>query len=1116
MLDTLSVIESSIRFFDKDGKPITCDYEFDFTKSQLVFKQAPPEGTRIEFRSFPVNFSKPVSRFDRQKYMLSQHTEAVSGYDFVFTPESSSDFFSQTSLSRKGSISRGISFGNSQNMIMNSNLDLQLDGSIGSNLYISAAISDNNIPIQPDGNSQQIQEFDKVFIKIYNSRFHIIAGDFEQQKPQGYFLNFSKKSQGLQVAGNWESTDNQKTRYTTYASASAAVAKGKYHKMQINGSEGNQGPYKLTGANNEVYVVVLAGTEKIYIDGILLQRGSDRDYTIDYNLGEITFTAHQPITKDKRITAEFEYSDQNYTRFLVTSEARAKIDNTEVWLNLYHEGDAKNQPINLDLNDSQKFHLRNAGDNPLQTLIPSGDSLGFNPNEVRYSLTDTLVDGILYDSVFVFSTNPEKAFFRVMFSLVGENNGDYVRDISAANGRVYKWVAPINGVKQGNYAPYIKLVPPEKKQIATIGAKSQITKTTNASIELALSNNDKNTFSKIDSDDDFGLGVKTSFEQFIINTKRNLLSFDVNYEFLSKNFEAVEYFRQTEFTRDWNLSSYYAEHHSENLVAGNIKFNNYKHGTSVFSTSYINRGLEYKGWQNRLTANYKFGTWRINGEASFLTSNDSVNETQFLRHNLSLSKTFLRVLDLGLSENSEDNRWKNNEGNLQANSYRFGEYQFYISTADSLQQRVRLAYTFRNDEKPIINQLVNSTQAHNFTLSSEVGGKNNHRLKTTVNYRLLKVCDTTLYQAEPENNLIGKIEYNFNLWKGVLRSTTLYEIGSGLENKTEYTYIEVAAGQGVYTWTDYNGNGVQEIDEFEIAFFADQANFIRVQMPSTEYIKVYSNQFNQSLSLSAPSSWKQKKGIRKFVSRFSNVFAYSTAQKNTSQRLAEFANPFANNIDIEELVSLNSTIRNSFSINKGKPKFGADYIIQQAKSKSLLTSGFDSRTNLSHNVLLRSNITTKIGLQNTTSFGTKSYESQFFATKNYQIRSIKNQFQFNFQPNINNRLSLEYNYEQKANKLGAEQLQSHNGGIEYRLNSTKRGSLNANINCIYYRYSSSNNAAIDYEMLQGLQAGLNFTWGVSFQRQLANGLQINISYTGRKSQETRIIHTASMELRAYF
>ncbi|MCF0205980.1 MAG: hypothetical protein HUK15_01005 [Bacteroidales bacterium] len=1116
MLDSLSVVQSSIKFLDADGKPVNLKYHFDFETSMLYFDEMPPEGVKVQFKTFPVNFSQKSQKFDREKYMLSDHGNKNPDYDFVFTKENYDNFFTQTELSRKGSISRGVSFGNNQSVIMNSNLDLQLDGKIGENLFISAVISDNNIPIQPDGNSQQLQEFDKVFIKIYNQNFSLVAGDFEQKRPMGYFLNYYKKSQGVLLGGKVALPQkSSESANELNMSVGAAVAKGKYHKMQIAGVEGNQGPYRLTGANNESYVIVLAGTEKVYIDGMLMTRGSDRDYVIDYNLGEITFTALQPINKDKRIVVEFEYTDQNYTRFLVTSSNSAKIGNAEIWLNLYNESDAKNQTINLDLSDADKRLMSGIGDNLQQAIIHGYDSIGFNADEVRYMLVDTIVDGILYDSVFVYSTNPNEAFYRVAFSLVGENNGDYVRGNPAVNGRVYEWVAPINGVPQGNYAPYTKIVAPQKKQMATIGAKSAFGKMTNASVELALSNNDLNTFSKLDSDDDFGLAVRTNIEQYFIKTEKNALSFDVDYDFISSNFDAVEYFRETEFLRNWNVDSYYANSHCENLIDASLKYSNKKHGGSQLVSSYINRGAEYAGWKNDFSSNYTINTWKIGGNASFLATTDSLNETKFLRHDFSFSKSFGKIA-VGASEMGEDNRWKNSEGILLDNSYSFNQVSAFVESTDSTKQKFSASYKFRNDKKNLQNSLRNATNAHDVSLSTELKHKEFQRFKATVNYRLLQVCDTSLYTSNPEDNLTGKLEYNLKLFKGAISSATLYEIGSGLENKLEFTYIEVAPGQGVYTWTDYNGNGVQEIDEFEVAFFSDQANFIRVQMPTTQYVKVYSNQFNQSLNINPSAVWRQKSGFKKFLSRFSDQFAYSIAQKNTSSKILEFANPFANNIDAADLVSLNSSIRNNFSFNKAKPKFGIDYIVQAVKNKSLLTTGFDSRTNFTQNVLVRYNISTKVGMQNTTIFGKKTYDSELFASKNYKISSVKNDFRFNLQPNMSNRLSLTYIFETKQNVSGVEKLMCNNVGVEYRLNSVEKGSLNANFNFIHYKYDGAENSSIDYEMLQGLQPGVNFTWGVNFQRQLTNGLQINISYTGRKSPQTAFVHTASMQISAYF
>jgi hypothetical protein len=1116
-LDSLSVAQTSICFYDvNDNKIDDLKYKFDFEKSILVFNNVPDFDTIIiSFRTFPINFFEPMSLFDKSEFLVGVKDEQAEKYNYIFSQEDYKSSFSQSSLSRKGSISRGISFGNAQDVIVNSSLNLQLDGKLNDDLYITAAVSDNNIPIQPDGTSQQLQEFDKVFIKLYNDKFSVIAGDFELKKPKGYFLNYYKKAQGAEMKYQTGFNTKSDKEISVNTLVSGAVAKGKLRRQEIVSIEGNQGPYKLVGSNNETYIVVLAGTEKVYIDGILLTRGTENDYVIDYNLGEIAFTANQPINKDKRIIVEFEYSDRNYTRFLVTTSNRVKVGDSEFWLNVFDETDNKNQPFDQTITSDNRALLGQIGDNIDLAVIPGYDSLAFEVGEIRYALVDTIVDGIMYDSVFVYSANPDSAFYRISFSFAGANKGNYSKGVSAANGRVYEWIAPVDGVPQGDYVPLKQIVTPQKNQVITLGGSSKIFPSTTLNFEMAYSKTDLNTFSNIDSDDDNGYAAKVSVNQKIFKTENSSFDAIMSYGFINRDFQAIENFRETEFKRDWNLESIYPVY-SENLVNAGLIFANKRLGSSEISSSYINRGTEYSGLQNMATANFKTNGWSLNGKVSYLSSGNSLYNTDFLRHNLIVSKK-LGPIKVGVKELSEKNIWKSAiTDSIALNSFDFNQYEVFVSTDDSSRNKIFTNYKYRDDNLPFNNTLINSSISQDVGIGAELISNSNQRFKTVFNYRNLQVKDTSLYDGDSENNMTGKAEYSFNILKGFISSSTLYEIGSGLERKTEFSYIEVAQGQGVFTWSDYNNNGIQELDEFETANFIDQASYIRILIPTTDYIKTYLNQFNQSLKINPRAIWRSEKGIKNFLSRFSDQVAYRISQKNTSSDILEFANPFNQSIDQNQLVNLSSSFRNSFSFNRGKPKFGIDYIVQSNNNKILLVSGFDTRTNYSHNVLLRYNIGRVVGINNDIRMGNKSYSSEFFTNKDYNIEFLSNESRLSIQPNMNNRITFKYLYKIKENTNGMEKLYAHDVGFEYRLSSVKKGALSAGFNYIYYDYNAETNTAVSYEMLQGFMPGANLTWSINFQRQLSNGLQINLNYNARKSQDTDIIHTGGVQLRAFF
>jgi len=89
-------------------------------------------------------------------------------------------------------------------------------------------------------------------------------------------------------------------------------------------------------------------------------------------------------------------------------------------------------------------------------------------------------------------------------------------------------------------------------------------------------------------------------------------------------------------------------------------------------------------------------------------------------------------------------------------------------------------------------------------------------------------------------------------------------------------------------------------------------------------------------------------------------------------------------------------------------------------------------------------------------------------------------------------------------------------GSELRINQAKKGSFSANLSTNIIRYNAVSNTPLAFELLEALKPGINFIWGISYQRKVATNLQLNFNYNGRKSEELNAIHSGGMELRAFF
>ncbi len=1123
-LDSLSLIPGSVNLFVKHQKFDSANYSINYKLKAIIFKTTLNDTLLVAYKTFPYNFEKPI--FHKNISMLNPDLSLPkSAIEIAYADVNPvSDNFISDGLNKNGSISRGISFGNNQDVVVNSNLNLQVSGKLTDEVELLLAATDDNIPFQADGTTAQLQEFDKVFVQLSNKNTKLIVGDFQLQKPTGYFLNFYKRAQGAYISNAYLDTMNAKL-VTFKTQVSGAVSKGKFARNVIQGIENNQGPYRLKGSENEPFIIVLSGTERIYIDGRLMERGQENDYIIDYNTSELTFTAKQIITKDKRIIAEFQYAERNYARSLYFFGEEVEMKKLKLRFNFFGEQDNKNKTLQQALTEQQKETLFNIGDAISKAFSSGAELASYNTTDVFYWKKDTIVNAQLYAGVFVHSTNSDSAKYRVKFTFVGENKGSYKQVTTTANGKVYQWFAPIAGIYQGNYEPVIPLVSPKKKQLFSSGFNYVMNENHILDMEGVFTKNDINTFSSFDSKDDDGYGFKlnsvnkTILKNDTTHHQTTDVIYNVGYEYVQKYFSPIERYRAIEFERDWNRpinGIINTDQHLGFIQTGIQKNNKFK---SLYSLSAFDEGSFFRGLKHAFVGMYNFKNTNLNYSNSYLNSNYNNTYSNFYRHKSNVSQN-IGKLKLNYIDEFEQNKFKlSSSNNLLQKSYQFWEWETNITNKDTTGNIYKLFYRERKDKQAYSATLKDSTLAKNMGFSANINSITNHPFAVLFTYRELKLQRDSM-TIKPDNALLSRVEYSPRLLNGFITSSLFYETGYGLENKKEYYYLAVAAGQGTYAWKDYNDNGIKELNEFEIAQFSDQALYIRVYTPTSQYIKVLHDQFSFSFNI-RPSVFVKDSAseVMKFVGRFASQSAYRIDKKsNDNGKLFTF-NPVDISLRDTLINALNYSFRQSLFFNQTDAVFGIDYSFQNNLNKQLLTNGFQTRRITTHDVKWRINFAEAWSINSNNVVGRKTDSSSFFSTRNYDIEFYDIEQKLNFQPNTAFRISAIYKYSKKQNQLFDglnEKAELNDFGFELKYNQSEKGSLTGKINLVSITFNKPENTPIAYEMLNALKVGYNYTWGLSYQRNLTNNLQISLNYDGRKSPNSKNVNIGSAQIRAFF
>lgn len=1127
LLDSLTVVPNSLRIWNRSGQVLTPgSYRLD--GRYLSWQSIPGDSVRVQYRVLPFSLEQTARLLDTNALERDTLGLVIGSY----SPFQSNDPFGDSGkLNYSGSFSRGFSFGNRQDLVLNSSFNLQMAGELGDGIQVTAAITDENLPIQPEGNTQQLREFDRVFIRLQKNDYRLTAGDYELNRPPGYFVQYFRKLEGATFEGR--TPIGQRGQLETQASV--AIARGDFTRQQIIAIEGNQGPYRLNGDGQQRFLIILAGTERVFIDGVLLRRGRDADYVIDYNLGEITFTPRRLITKDSRIFIEYEFVNQRYLRSLYAVNTNYQLGNWSIYANIISQQDSRSATGDLELSPEQQRFLAEAGDMREGLLVSTIDTLE-GPAEQRatYALIDTIVQcttGPQSVQILRYTTNPEEGRFVATFSNVGPGQGDYVLAPElTANERVYRYIDPdsLTCASRGSFAPVVELRPPEQRQMGALGTKLDLPGGGQLRAELAYTREDLNRFSTLDSGDDLGWAGRFDFDR-PFRLQRDSggwhLETRIAYERVQAFFRPFSPYRSPEFLRDWNLANVFGqgtvEAADEDLYQAQLALVRPAWGRVGYQFGGFERADLYSGQRHGANLQFNQLGWSLRASSDWLSADTPTETSTLVRPRLNFAKRFPEWGNWQIRAEAESQRSERRdlEGSLVASSYFYERWGGGLASPEADWGQVALNFSQRLDYRPDSLAFRPLFRAADWSLRADRRLGANFRLNSTFTYRRLEALDTVEVVASqtPGETFLGRIDLNGQFWRGSIISNTTYEIGSGQEPRIEFTYLFVGPGQGQYIWLDslYNNDGKIQPNEMEISPFPDIADYVRVSNLSNEFIRTDNVTLNQSVQWSPERIWRGKQGLRKWLAKFALQSSLTINRKTREASSVQAWNPLQLAIPDSALVTLSASQRHNLFFNRSNPRFDVQLEQTDIRRRNVLITGYENQEQLLHTLRLRYSPGLAANLRLAFTVGERASDSEFFNEKDFQFNLFRIEPQVQYQPGRSFRFGLQGRYAEEVNEL-ATGMGERALSRELSVEANYQRWLQARLRFVNIGLRGEPNSPIGFALLNGLQPGRNWIWSATATQQIGRYLQVSINYEGRQTGTARTVHVGRAQVTAIF
>jgi len=271
-----------------------------------------------------------------------------------------------TSLKIAGEKTLRVGVGGEGGVAVDQTLRLDATGELAPGVEVKAHLSDQQVPLGAEGSTEALRELDEVFLQVRTRRWDLIAGDQDWSLPDGATPGATRRLRGLSTGWN----DGWSARATT------GSPRARWMRMVFDGVEGRQEGWILPGPEGRVRAPVVPGSERVRIDGVAMQAGTD--YTLRAAEGVLDFLPRRRITGHDRIEVEWQAAVLDYQRGLTAARgasgpATAEGPRWETWA--LRESDDPTHPLSFSATREDDSLLREAGADASKARRPDSTAI---------------------------------------------------------------------------------------------------------------------------------------------------------------------------------------------------------------------------------------------------------------------------------------------------------------------------------------------------------------------------------------------------------------------------------------------------------------------------------------------------------------------------------------------------------------------------------------------------------------------------------------------------------------------------------------------------------------------------------------------------------------------